>query len=66
MSTAPQQRRAMLFVGGLVLEGLPAALGSGADLVVIDGRVVVQEGRCVTVPERDAATRARAHLMMLR
>ena len=31
-----RQRRATLFVGALALEGLPAALASGADLVCVD------------------------------
>ena len=33
---AIRQRRSTLFVGALVLEGLPAALASGADIVCID------------------------------
>jgi (S)-citramalyl-CoA lyase len=33
---AQRQRRSTLFVGGLVLDGLAAALASGADLVCID------------------------------
>ena len=40
-----QRRRAMLFVGGLVLEGLPATLASGADLAVIDLEDAVPPGR---------------------
>ena len=40
-----QQRRAMLFVGGLVLEGLAATLASGADLAVIDLEDAVPPGR---------------------
>jgi (S)-citramalyl-CoA lyase len=42
---ATQRRRAMLFVGGLVLDGLPATLASGADLVVIDLEDAVPPGR---------------------
>jgi (S)-citramalyl-CoA lyase len=45
VSARAQQRRAMLFVGGLVLEGLPATLASGADLVVIDLEDAVPPGR---------------------
>lgn len=45
MSAPAQRRRAMLFVGGLVLEGLPATLASGADLVVIDLEDAVPPGR---------------------
>jgi (S)-citramalyl-CoA lyase len=45
VSERAQQRRAMLFVGGLVLEGLPATLASGADLVVIDLEDAVPPGR---------------------
>jgi citrate lyase beta subunit len=36
MAHSQRQRRATLFVGGLVLDGLPAALASGADIVCID------------------------------
>ena len=43
-------------VAGLVLAGL----SDRADLVIVDGQVVVQDGRCVTVDERAVARRARA------
>jgi citrate lyase beta subunit len=36
MASIPRQRRATLFVGALVLDALPAALASGADIVCID------------------------------
>jgi citrate lyase beta subunit len=36
MVNLPRQRRATLFVAGLVLDGLPAALASGADIVCVD------------------------------
>ena len=39
------RRRAMLFVGALALEALPAALASGADLVCIDLEDAVPPGR---------------------
>lgn len=40
-----RQRRATLFVGALALDGLPAALASGADLVCIDLEDAVPPGR---------------------
>ena len=43
MST--RRRRSTLFVGALVLDGLPAALASGADLVCIDLEDAVPPGR---------------------
>ena len=45
MSARVQQRRAMLFVGGLVLEALGATLASGADLAVVDLEDAVPPGR---------------------
>ena len=45
MPEAVRRRRAMLFVGALALEALPAALASGADLVVIDLEDAVPPGR---------------------
>jgi citrate lyase beta subunit len=45
MPEAARLRRAMLFVGGLALESLPAALAGGADLVVIDLEDAVPPGR---------------------
>ncbi len=45
MPEAARRRRAMLFVGALALDALPAALASGADLVVIDLEDAVPPGR---------------------
>ncbi|MEN9417759.1 MAG: Citrate lyase subunit beta [Pseudomonadota bacterium] len=45
MTRAVQSRRATLFVGALALEGLGAALGSGADLACIDLEDAVPPGR---------------------
>ena len=57
--TAPvQRRRAMLFVGALVLEGLEATLRSGADLAVVDLEDAVPPGR--KREAREAALRAGA------
>ncbi len=45
MTTTLQPRRAALFVGALVLEGLGATLASGADLACIDLEDAVPPGR---------------------
>jgi len=45
MENQHRQRRTTLFVGGLALDALPAALASGADIVCIDLEDAVPPGR---------------------